>query len=126
MVGCSVQTVAVAVWLQSSAPTDAAAIVKLHTIFLWAAGATLFSFVAALCFFLLELFVYQTVGWKSALQPLIVAGESLLKSVLPLGWQTLDVYCIVQVFLPSGWVLDGITIPLCPLTQSKPYDVTYG
>ena len=39
------------------------------------AGATLFSFVAALCFFLLELFVYQTVGWQSALQPLIVAGE---------------------------------------------------
>ena len=45
------------------------------TTFLWPAGATLFSFVAALCFFLLELFVYQTVGWKSALQPLIVAGE---------------------------------------------------
>ncbi|KAL3137025.1 hypothetical protein ABBQ32_006614 [Trebouxia sp. C0010 RCD-2024] len=41
-------------------------------------GATFFSFVAALCFFLLELFVYQTVSWKSALQPLIVAGVSTL------------------------------------------------
>ena len=48
---------------------------RLIVIMLWPAGATLFSFVAALGFFLLELFVYQTVGWKSALQPLIVAGE---------------------------------------------------
>lgn len=41
-------------------------------------GATLFSFVAALCFFLLELLVYQTVSWKSALSPLIIAGVSTL------------------------------------------------
>lgn len=46
------------------------------------AGATFFSFVAALCFFLLELFVYQTVSWKSALQPLIVAGELMPNTVL--------------------------------------------
>jgi len=40
------------------------------------AGATLFSFVAALVFFLLELVVYQTVSWQRALQPLIIAGQS--------------------------------------------------
>lgn len=58
-----------------SAISTAAISGRLIVIMLWPAGATLFSFVAALCFFLLELFVYQTVGWKSALQPLIVAGE---------------------------------------------------
>lgn len=41
-------------------------------------GATLFSFVSALLFFLLEVLVYQTVSWQRALQPLIIAGVSTL------------------------------------------------
>lgn len=41
-------------------------------------GATLFSFVVALSFFLLELLVYQTLSWQSSLQPLIVAGITTL------------------------------------------------
>ena len=39
-----------------------------------AAGATLASFVLALLFFLGELIVFKTLGWRTALQPLIVAG----------------------------------------------------
>ena len=41
------------------------------------AGATLASFVLAMLFFLGELFVFQSLGWKTALQPLIIAGEHL-------------------------------------------------
>ena len=38
------------------------------------AGATLASFVLAAVFFLMELLVFKTLGWKTALQPLVVAG----------------------------------------------------
>ena len=41
------------------------------------AGATLASFVLAAVFFLLELLVFKTLGWKTALQPLIVAGKRM-------------------------------------------------
>ncbi len=40
-------------------------------------GATLASFVLALLFFLGELFVFKTLGWRTAMQPLIVARERL-------------------------------------------------
>ena len=41
-------------------------------------GATLGSFVIALIHFCLELFVYKTVGWKPAIQPMVVASLSSL------------------------------------------------
>ena len=44
------------------------------------AGATLASFVLAAVFFLLELLVFKTLGWKTAMQPLVVAGTRKLLS----------------------------------------------
>mmetsp|Transcript_1822 Transcript_1822/g.5309 ORF Transcript_1822/g.5309 Transcript_1822/m.5309 type:complete len:151 (-) Transcript_1822:1111-1563(-) len=41
-------------------------------------GATLMSFVLALLFFIGELFVFKTLTWKSALQPMTVAVISTL------------------------------------------------
>jgi hypothetical protein len=41
-------------------------------------GATLFSFVVALLHFVLELFVFKTMGLFNALQPMIVAAVSAL------------------------------------------------
>lgn len=41
-------------------------------------SATLMSFVLALLFFCGELFYFKTLGWKSALQPMLVAGISVL------------------------------------------------
>jgi len=47
-------------------------------------GATLASFVIALLFFLGELCVFKTLGWRTALQPLVVA---LISAVwMSLGW----------------------------------------
>ena len=40
-------------------------------------GATLASFVLAAVFFVMELLVFKTLGWKTALQPLVVAGEGM-------------------------------------------------
>jgi hypothetical protein len=40
----------------------------------WPAGATLLSFVVALLFFALEVFVYGTISWKGALSPAIIAS----------------------------------------------------
>jgi len=47
-------------------------------------GATLFSFVLALLFFLAELAIFRTLSWKTALQPLIVASVSVIW--MGLGW----------------------------------------
>lgn len=47
-------------------------------------GATLFSFVLALVFFLSELFVFKTLSWQKVLQPLTVAGVSVLW--MGMGW----------------------------------------
>ena len=45
---------------------------------LTATGATLGSFLIALLHFTLELVVYKTVGWQTAIQPLVVASVSSL------------------------------------------------
>ena len=47
-------------------------------------GATLGSFLIALLHFLLELLAYKTVGLKTAIQPMIVAGVSSLWMIA--GW----------------------------------------
>ena len=47
-------------------------------------GATLGSFLIALLHFLLELLVFKTVGLKTAIQPMIVAGVSSLWMIA--GW----------------------------------------
>jgi hypothetical protein len=47
-------------------------------------GATLGSFLIALVHFLLELLAYKTVGLKTAIQPMIVAGVSSLWMIA--GW----------------------------------------
>lgn len=39
------------------------------------AGATLFSFALALCFFLAELLIFKTLSWKTVIQPLVIASE---------------------------------------------------
>lgn len=41
-------------------------------------SATLMSFLLALVFFCGELFIFKTLSWKSALQPIAVAGVSVL------------------------------------------------
>ena len=74
---------------------------------LWPAGATLFSFVAALCFFLLELFVYQTVGWKSALQPLIVAGESCNSGQFSAIWDSISLSVLHPAGVSTLWMGAG-------------------
>ncbi|KAG7666824.1 hypothetical protein Ndes2526B_g04681 [Nannochloris sp. 'desiccata'] len=47
-------------------------------------GATLGSFLIALLHFLLELFAFKTVGLKTAIQPMVVAGVSSLWMIA--GW----------------------------------------
>lgn len=53
-------------------------------------GATLLSFLVALAHFLLELLVFQTCGWKTAAQPMVVAGVSALW--MGLGWNYYTTY----------------------------------
>jgi hypothetical protein len=47
-----------------------------------AAGATLGSFLIALLHFLMELMLFQTMGLKTALQPMIVAGAHACAAAL--------------------------------------------
>lgn len=59
-------------------------------------GATLASFLIALLHFVLELTVYQTLGWMTALQPLIVASVSALWMALGWNYYTRDANALLM------------------------------